>query len=273
MRQITTRALSLTIGLSLIPALVASAAGQYRPPSDPPGGENYHVEVGLLGWSPTPVLVINSESLGILGTDVDLVNDLGITSQRFWETRAVLRPAKKHKFRIHYLPMQYVGDTVVQREFVFNALRYRVGLPVATTADLTTWRIGYEYDFIHRDTGYLGFLVDLKYTNVNVALDSPLGSEFTNQVAPVPSFGGAGRVYLAPSFSITGEMTFFKVPENLSENYDGRYLDYDFYGTMNFNRNVGAQIGYRSIDVFYQVDLDRGDLQFKGWYFAGVLRF
>lgn len=267
------RALFLTTIVTLLPALAPDAAAQFRPPTPPPGGEDYHVELTGLGWRATPVLVINSESLGILGTDVDLVEDLGIESKMLWEGKLVLRPARKHKFRFHYLPMQYLADTVVQREFVFNGLRYRAGLPVTTTANLTTWRVGYEFDFIHRERGYLGFLADLKYTDVDVTLDSPLGSEFTKQGAPVPSFGGTGRVYATPSLSLTGEVTFFKVPENLADNYDGRYLDYDVYATYNVNRNVGAQLGYRSIEAFYEVDFDRGDLQFKGWYFGGVVRF
>lgn len=267
------RALILTTIVTLLPAATPDAAAQFRPPTPPPGGEDYHIELTGLGWRATPVLVINSESLGILGTDVDLVEDLGIESKMLWEAKLVLRPARKHKFRVHYLPMQYLADTVVQREFVFNGLRYQVGLPVTTTANLTTWRVGYEFDFIHRERGYLGFLADLKYTDVDVTLDSPLGSEFTRQGAPVPSFGGTGRVYATPQFSVTGEVTFFKVPENLAENYDGRYLDFDFYGTFNVNRNFGAQVGYRSIEAFYEVDFDRGDLQFKGWYFAAVLRY
>lgn len=267
------RALFLTTIVTLLPALTPDAAAQFRPPTPPPGGEDYHVELTGLGWRATPVLVINSESLGILGTDVDLIEDLGIESKMLWEAKLVLRPARKHKFRIHYLPMEYLADTVVQREFVFNGLRYQAGLPVTTTAKLTTWRVGYEFDFIHRERGYLGFLADLKYTDVDVTLDSPLGSEFTKQGAPVPSFGGTGRVYATPQVSFTGEVTFFKVPENLAENYDGRYLDFDVYGTFNVNRNFGAQLGYRSIEAFYEVDFDRGDLQFKGWYFAAVLRY
>src|SRR5690606_11363606 len=213
---------------------------------------------------------IISESLGIPGTPVDLVNDLGIEQKRFRELRAVLRPATKHKFRISYLPIKYEAEGQVRREFVFNGQLYRVGLPVNTTADLTTFRFGYEYDFFYRSRGYLGVLIDLKYTNVDIELDSPIGHEFTSLVAPIPTFGFVGRGYLADGVSITGEMSFMKVPENLSEQLDGggRYLDYDFYGTVNFTNNIGAQVGLRSIDVDYFKDLDEGALTFKGWYFG-----
>jgi len=42
---------------------------------------------------------------------------------------------------------------------------------------------------------------------------------------------------------------------------------------VNFTDNVGAQGGYRSFDVIYKVENDNGDLQLKGLYFGGVLRF
>jgi len=252
-----------------------TASAQYRAQPSQAEGEQYHIEAALAWWSPEPNLIVSSESLGIPGDDVDLVTDLGIEKKRLRELRLVLRPAAKHKFRINYLPIKYSAEAIVQREFVFNGQRYRLGLPVNTETDLTTWRFGYEYDFIHRSHGFLGVLLDLKYTNVDVVLDSPIGREFTSQVAPIPTIGVVGRGYLVPNFSITGEVSFFKVPENLGEqlNGEGRYLDYDFYGTYNLNRNVGAQLGLRSVDVQYSKDLDAGDLNFKGWYFGGVIRY
>lgn len=252
------------------------ASAQYAAAAASPAvGEEYHIEAALAWWNPGPTLIVSSESLGIPGDDVDLVTDLGIQQKRLRELRLVLRPAAKHKFRINYLPIKYSAEASVQREFVFNGLRYRIGLPVNTEADLTTWRFGYEYDFIHRSRGYLGVLLDLKYTNIDVALDSPIGSEFTSQVAPIPTIGIVGRGYIVPEVSITGEVSFFKVPENLGEqlNGEGRYLDYDFYATYNFTRNAGAQFGRRSIDVQYRKDLDSGTLNFTGWYFGGVIRY
>jgi hypothetical protein len=251
------------------------AAAQFSVPGSAAIGDEYHIEAALSWWSPEPGLIIASESLGIPGDEVDLVNDLGIEKKRLRELRLVLRPAPKHKFRLNYLPIQYSAQALVPREFVFNGQRYRVGLPVNTEADLTTWRFGYEYDFFYRPRGYLGVLLDVKYTNVDVVLDSPIGNEFTSQVAPIPTIGVVGRGYIVPNVSITGEVSFFKVPENLGEqlNGEGRYLDYDFYGTFNFNRYAGAQLGLRSIDVQYRKDLDTGTLNFKGWYFGGVIRY
>lgn len=271
----TTRGLvrfALALGVVIVSA--APARGQFRAGGDPATGERYHIEAAATFWNATPDLVIKSESLGIEGTDVNLVADLGIEKKRLRELRLVLRPARKHKFRFNYTPIKYDASSVVRREFVFNGQRYRLGLPVNTTADLTTIRAGYEYDFIYRDRGYAGVLLDVKYTNIDVQLASPIGNEFVQSVAPIPTIGFTGRGYVAPNASITGEVTFFKVPENLGgEDFGGRYIDFDIYGTYNITNYVGVQLGYRSIDVNYFTDLDSGTLTFKGMYFGGVIRY
>jgi hypothetical protein len=250
------------------------ANAQYRPAVETAIGEKYHIEGGFAFWDPDIDLVVSSEALGIPGDDVDLTDDLGIESKKLRTFTLVLRPATKHKFRFQYLPLKYEAEAIIDRDFVFNGLRYRVGLPVNTSADLTTYRFGYEYDFLYFSRGYVGALFDLKYTDVDVTLNSPIGTAFTREVAPIPGIGGTGRGYLAKNVSVTGEVSYFRIPQSLGKDeWGGRYLEYDVYGTVNFNQNVGAQIGLRSIHAEYFEDLDAGDLRFKGWYFGGVFRY
>jgi hypothetical protein len=262
------------IAVAMVGAGALPALAQYSPPMEAAVGEDYHVEASYGWWNATPSLIVNSESLGILGTDVNLVDDLGITKKNLGRLNVVLRPATKHKFRFEYLPVEYLTDSVtLRREFVFNGQRYRVGLPVSTTARYNTYRFGYEYDFVYRSRGFAGVLLDAKYTDVRVELLSPIGEEFTTAVAPIPTIGFVGRGYVAKNVAIGGEISFFRVPDNLSEEYDGEYTDFDLYGTVNFTNNVGATVGYRSLDVFYRANSDQGSLTFKGLYFTGVVRF
>jgi hypothetical protein len=159
---------------SLLLSLSAPASAQFGRASETVG-EAYHVEFSFNFWNPTPEPIVSSEALGILGTDVNLVEDLGIEKKVLKDMRLVLRPATKHRFRIQYLPMNYDAESTVRREFIFNGLRYPVGLPVQTTAQFKTWRFGYEYDFLYRDRGFLGVVFDAKVTDVNVGLLSPIG--------------------------------------------------------------------------------------------------
>lgn len=251
----------------------SEALAQYRPPPPPAVGENYRIEAAYGWWSATPSLVVSSESLGIQGSDVDLVEDLGIEKKRLGRFDLTLKPGRKHKFRFEYLPISYDADSVVRRSFVFNGQQYTVGLPVQTAADFKTYRFGYEYDFVSLPRGFAGVLVDVKYTDVRVELASPIGAEFTTAVAPIPTIGFVGRGYVTPYLSLGAEFSFFRVPDNLSDRYDGAYTDFDLNATYNFTKNAGAQLGYRSVDVSYTFDRDAGTLKFTGYYFGGVVRY
>ncbi len=253
----------------------ADALAQYRPPAKAAIGEDYHIEASFGWWNPDPSLIVNSEALGILGTDVNLVDDLGIEKKRLRKFDLVLRPARKHRFRFQYVPIRYIADSQVTRSFVFNGQRYNVGLPVQTDANFKTYRFGYEFDFLQFKRGFVGALLDLKYTNIDVQLLSPIGSEFATAAAPIPTFGFVGRGYITPNFAVTGETSFFRVPDGLAAQLggDGSYTDFDLNGTYNVNKYVGAQVGYRSVHVLYDVDNDNGSLKFKGLYFGGVVRY
>jgi len=268
----------LSLSLLGVVAAPSTASAQYRPyaTTGEAVGEDYYIEAAYSFWNAEPSLIVNSESLGILGDDINLIADLGIEKKRLRAFDLVLRPARKHRFRFQHLPIKYETDAFpVTREFIFNGQRYRVGLPVTTTVDFTTMRFGYEYDFLYFTKGFFGVLLDVKLTNVDVSLDSPIGAEFVSATAPIPTIGFVGRGYVVPNLAINGELSFFRTPESLREQFDGEasYTDFDVHATYNINKYVGAKFGYRRTTVFYDVELDTGDLQFKGFYFGGVVRY
>jgi hypothetical protein len=268
----------LIVTLSLVAA--APARAQYTPRTldDPATGEKYHVEFSVGLWNPSATMTISSEALGIIGTDIDFKKDLGLTDQRFGEFHLVLRPAKKHKFRFELIPIKFEQESVLKRDIVFQGQRYKVGLPVNSQLNWKAYRFGYEYDFISRNRGFLGFVLDAKYTDVQASLQSPIDYESLHAQAPIPTIGGIGRVYVASNIALTGEFTTFTIPDRVSEDYKGHFVDFDVYGTVNFVNNFGVQAGYRSFDVGYNirkasVTTDAGTFVLKGLYFNGVVRF
>jgi hypothetical protein len=264
-------AIALFLAVTL-PAVPAAAQYGVRG-SDRATGENYHVEIGGYLWSPTPTVLISSESLGIIGTTIDFVEDLGIEKKTFRQLKVVLRPGVKHKFRFEYTPMGYDAESTLRRTVIFNGQRFDVALPVQTDLNWKAYRFGYEWDFVYRDRGFVGLLLELKYTDIEASLANVLvGEEFVHAQAPIPAIGVIGRGYVAPNISITAEFSGFKLPD-IDEDYRANYFDFDLYGTVNFTEKVGAQVGYRRLTVFYRIDEDEGDLKMKGLYFGGVLRF
>jgi hypothetical protein len=257
----------------LLLAAAAPAVAQYGRPtmSDPATGEKYHVEVSYGFWNPNLEATISSEQLGIIGTEIDVKSDLGYTDEALRQFRLVLRPGKKHKFRIEYVPIKFEGDTILSRRIIFNGIEFNAGLPVQSQFEWDTWRLGYEYDFVYTDRVYAGFIVEVRQTHAQLQLDSPIDSEFTEARGPIPGIGGVFRAYPAKNFSITAEITGLNVPE--IDEYEGQFIDIDIYGTFNFSNNFGVQGGYRALDASYLAKLDTGDLTLKGLYFAGVARF
>ena len=200
------------------------------------------------------------------------MEDLGLESSWFRQLKVVLRPSTKHKFRFEYTPMKYEAVAVLRRNLVFNGILFPATVEVESEVKWNAFRFGYEYDFFYRDRGFVGLILEARSTDVEATLTNVFDTEFVRARAPIPAVGLIGRGYVAPNISITGEFTFFKIPD-FDENYGGRYFDLDIYGTVNFTENVGVQGGYRSFDVIYKVELDDGDLQIQGLYFGGVVRF
>jgi len=275
------------VRLSVLAAVLSAAAAvparaQFTPrsPEDLATGEQFHVEGAIGFWMPSTDMTISSEALGIQGSDINFKKDLGLEDQTFHEFHLMLRPARKHKFRFQYIPMRFEQESILQRDVIFQGIRYRVGVPVNSQLEWKAYRFGYEYDFIARNRGFAGFILDAKYTNVTAALQSPVDQESLHARAPIPTIGGIGRYYVAPNISITGELTFADVPESISKKYQAHYVDLDIYGTLNFTNNFGVNGGYRTFNVGYNIrdddkltTTDSGSFVLKGLYFGAVARF
>jgi len=261
---------SAILCLAATPARAQYGAKQM---SDPATGETYHVEIGGYLWDPTPDLVITSEALGIIGSRINFVTDLGIEKTKFRQLKTVLRPGRKHRLRFEYTPITYDAVGTLKANVIFNGILYPVSLPVTTELKWKAYRFAYEYDFLYKDRGFVGVVFDAKYTDVQATLSNIIDTEFVRARAPILTIGAIGRAYVAPNISITGELTGLGSGGLFGEDYRAHYVDFDLYGTVNFNDHVGAQLGYRSFNVFYHLKHDDGNLDLKGLYFGGAVRF
>jgi hypothetical protein len=258
--------------------LAVPAYAQYkpRPLNDQATGESYHIEAGADLWFPSITATIASEALDIPGSQIDIKRDLGVVDKRMSALDLVLRPASRHKFRVQYLPIKYEASSIVNKDIIFNGIRYRLGLPVNSLLDWKTFSFGYEFDFIEKKWGFVGFILEAKYTDVNVSLNSPImleGPQFAHARGPVPALGAIGRVYVVPNVSITGEFTAFKIPDSINDRYNAHYVDLNIYGTVNFTNNIGVKGGFRSRDVGYLIEKDAGSFLLRGINMGVVVRY
>jgi len=259
--------------------VATSAHAQYRPRplNDPSTGESFHIEADATWWPTSAHITVQAAGggalTGLLGNTIDAKRDLGFTDQRFPILNLQLRPARSHHFRLQYIPIQYTGNFTLQRDLVFNGIRFPANIPVNSSLDWKAYRFGYQYDFIVRNRGFGGFIMEAKYTNVQVQLNSPVATELDRVRAPIPAIGGIARVYVVPNISITGEVTGFTIPESVGGRYRAHYVDVDLYGTINFIDQVGVKAGYRLLDFGYAIKDDTGVFVLKGIYFGAVLRY
>jgi hypothetical protein len=262
--------------------LAASRAeAQFGAPSAAPG-ELFNVEVGLMFWMPTPELRLQTDGLAAAGVpEVDFVQEFGLENEWFMEFRSVLKMGRKNKIRVSYLPIEYNAATTLQRDITFGGVTYPITVPANMTYKLDTWRFGYEYDFVAADRGFIGFITELKRSQLTGGLEAAgFGRQVTDVTAPIMALGGIIRVYPHRNIAVTSEFTGFKVfgfikdiTEAIADDLDVQMWDFDLYGTFNFGSHVGAQVGYRRLSTNYLVDEDAGDMKFSGFYFGGLARF
>lgn len=237
-----------------------------------PLGEDYHVELSGTLWNPTVFGVISSEQFGIIGSQIDFENDLGFQQTRFKDLRIVLRPSEKHRFRMQYTPVTYSSSTTFTRNIVFNGIEFPVSLPIESAFEWKVFRLGYEYDFLYEDWGFVGVLLEGRYTQFSAELDSAIASEYTRLTVPLPAFGAVGRFYVVPEVAINFEVTGFKFPD-VDPEYQANYFDWDIHGTVNFTNNVGFQAGWRRMSTFINIESDTGDMKFQGMWFGAAVRY
>jgi hypothetical protein len=262
-------------------AIAARAEAQFRPP-DPAPAENYHVELGFMFWQPTPGIEIQTGELASAGVPgVDFVREFELADELFFEFRSVIKAGRKHKIRVSHVTFDYNEQALLERTISFGGVTFPITIPVAAELKWDLWRFGYEWDFVAADRGFIGLVTELKQNRVTADL-SAIGfpSQGTDVTAPIINLGVTGRVYPHRAISVTVEYTGFKVfgivrtlTDRISEDLEAKMSDFDIYGTINFGRHVGAQVGYRSLTSDYSVEDDEGDLKMKGLYFGGLVRF
>lgn len=233
--------------------------------------EDHAIEIGVMLWKPSPKLILSTNALSAIGVDaMDFVQEFGIEDKSFPEFRAVI--GTKHKIRVSYVSLKYDADATIQRTFVFQNRTFTVGAPASTAIRWDLWTWGYEYDFVLREHGFFGLFVDVKRNRIKSSVDSPLltSAATTDTAVTVPTLGLIGRGYVAPMVALTGE--FVGLSLNRDE-FEAKFLDYNFYGTVSFGRKLGVQGGYRSIGVDYLVEEARGDLRMRGPYVGAVVRY
>lgn len=146
---------------------------------------------------------------GVTGTEIDLVNDLGVDDKKnFFDARITLELGS-HKLRYGYMPLKWDGNNTLSQSIVFNGQTYSATTNVDSELKMDYHRLGYEYDIIDTLNNKLGIIFEVKYFDGNASLKAPGAGldESESFKAPIPTVGIAAQVGLPLLISVGGEVT------------------------------------------------------------------
>jgi len=147
------------------------------------------VEIGVMFWKPSPELTLSTDALVGAGVnEVDFVQEFGIEEKNVPEFRASI--GRNHKFRASFVTFSYDAETIITRTIVFQGRTFDIGAPATADIKWNLYTFGYEWDFVSRERGFLGIIMDLKYNMVEASIDSPaLTAAATADVTAPVTFG------------------------------------------------------------------------------------
>ncbi len=209
----------------------------------------------------------NTMGVEILGTDINIKDDLGIKDENFFSGRLILKLGNS-KIRFSYLPIRYEGDKQVTQSVSFGGTTYTAGTTVKTELKADMYDLTYEYDALKTELGFLGIIIGVKYFDLYAKLESTGFKEEGKGQAPIPVIGLAGRIYPIKYFNVSGEITGLTV---------GKASIYDAEAAININpiQYVGISGGYRIIRFSAEGDneKDKATLRLHGPFVALMVRF
>jgi hypothetical protein len=235
-------------------------------------GEKYHFEFSYTWWQPSLGGNVTSDQLGLIGSRVDLTSDLSLEHAQFSDLRFVLRPARKHRIRVQYTPIKFTGSGVLSRDITFAGRVFPISLPVDSQLTWRVLRVGYEWDFFYRPRGFVGVIIEGGVTKLDASISSLVGSASAEGQSPMIAFGMAGRFYPIRHLAINLEGTGLKLTD-LQPDSVFKTLDLDLSATYNFTNWVGVSGGWRRTDTSLKFNGDSGEVDFKGFWIGGVVRY
>jgi hypothetical protein len=151
-------------------------------------------ELGVRGyyWFPELSGVIRVDDAGIVGTELDLEDDLSIDNESY-PVIEVLAGIGKHHLSLAFYNLDYNGDTVLTKDIYFNGELFQANERVVSRLKYNNYDVMYRYDLIDLENflagGSLGLVARLMVFDGSASIASATVTTKEDFTAPIPMVG------------------------------------------------------------------------------------
>ncbi len=203
---------------------------------------------------------VTATSGTVVGTDLNLVSDLGLDDHESFPEARITLELGNHSFRYAYLPLSWSGETVTDTTITFAGKTYPVFSAVSTDVQVDYHRFSYRYDLINKLNNRLGIIVEVKYLDGRVNLkDAAFGlDESTRLQIPIPAVGIGGQLAIPFLANIRAEITGMSLGS----------MAYVVDGEANVGFHplpfINVSAGYRYLKFHVEQNDDTGSVALRG---------
>ena len=151
-------------------------------------------ELGVRGyyWFPELSGVIRVDDAGIVGTELDLEDDLGLDNESYPVVES-FAGIGKHHLSLAYYNLDYDGDTVLTKDIYFNGELFHANERVVSNLKYDNYDVMYRYDLIDLENflagGSLGLVARVMVFDGSTSIASATVTTKEDFTAPIPMVG------------------------------------------------------------------------------------
>lgn len=206
-----------------------------------------------------------------IGADFDFKSDLGLEDENFPEIKLVFHRGANNKYAFSYTQIGYSADHNVTRQVEFSGETFTSGSRVTTDLDIKYLSFVWVWQFLNLPENKLKFgsVAGIKAMSADIALNaSGLGISKSDSIV-----GGLPVIGLALDINPIGMINLFSEVSGLSAGSYGHFIDAEAGIKLIPMRFVSLTGGYRVINMRADYDPDFAEIEFKGPFVGGTVRF
>jgi hypothetical protein len=229
-------------------------------------------ELGARGyyWFPELSGVIRVDDAGIVGTELDLEDDLDVDNESY-PVIEVFAGIGKHHLSLAFYNLDYDGDTVLTKDIYFKGELFHANERVVSSLEYNHYDVMYRYDLIDLENflagGSLGLVARLMVFDGSASIASATVTAKEDFTAPIPMVGANFHVGILKDI-IEGRVLVTGIEYSNNKAFDGQaeisltpFPFLDIHG------------GYRFLKIDVEEDDVKLDLDNSGLYMALTVSF